>query len=189
MGKNPKHMLQYAGPGELSRSLSNNGTAWRITWNGSHYNRNVMHLNPYAPDAVVEEEQRAVQDNSVTVHSYVAVLDDTDDTNYHVAQVIDFTDDLTTLHYLATGSKTLRSAVWKYMYHSPTGVGYKYFDPNTMTRDHKRLTGTIDTRPIEDSLIILPNLGFNNEMRLSKDTQKILKTFPQQHHVYRRTWN
>ena len=99
------------------------------------------------------------------------------------------TDDLTTLHYMGTGSKNLRSAVWKYMYHDAiTGIGYKYYDQRTMDRDWKRLTGSIDTRPIEDSLIILPNVGFTDQMRLSKDTISILKNFRQKHHIFKRTW-
>ena len=148
-----------------------------------------MHMIPYRPDTVVEEEQRFIQDNSVTVGSYVAVMDDSEDDHYHIAKVIEMTDDLTTLHYLGTGSKTLRSAAWKPMYHDAiTGVGYKYYDQRTMDRDWKRLTGSIDTRPIEDSLIILPNVGFNEYMRLSKDTQQILNTFRQKHHVHKRTW-
>ena len=190
LGKYPKHLLQYAGPGELVQALSNNGTAWKIRWNGRTYHRNVMHMIPYRPDTVVQEEQRFIQDNSVTVGSYVAVMDDSEDDHYHIAQVIEMTDDLTTLHYMGTGSKTLRSAVWKPMYHNAiTGVGYKYFDQRTMDRDWKRLTGSIESRPIEDSLIILPNVGFNDRMRLSKDTQDIIKPFRQKHHVYKRTWH
>ena len=189
LGKHPKHLLQYAGPGELVQQLSPNGTAWKMRWNGRTYNRNVMHMTPYTPDTVVQEEQRFIQDNSVTVGSYVAVLDDTDDDNYHIAQVIEMTDDLTTLHYMGTGSKNLRSAVWKYMYHDAIkGVGYKYYDQRTMDRDWKRLTGNIETRPIEDSLIILPNIGFTDQMRLSKDTISILKDYPQKHHIFKHTW-
>merc|ERR1712078_95547 len=189
LGKHPKHMIQYAGPGELIQPLSNNGTAWKIRLNGRTYKRNVMHMIPYRPDTVVQEEQRLMQDNSVTVNSYVAVLDDTEDDHYHIAQVVEMTDDLTTLHYMGTGSKNLRSAVWKYMYHDAiTGIGYKYYDQRTMDRDWKRLTGCIDTRPIEDSLIILPNVGFTDQMRLSKDTISILKDFRQKHHIFKRTW-
>jgi transposase InsO family protein len=188
MGKNPKHMLQYAGPGEIRESLSNNGTAWRIWWNGKHYNRNIMHLNPYTPDLQVIEEQRAVQDNSITVNSYIAALDGAEHDNYHIAQVIDITDDLLTLHYMGTGSNNLRSAIWKYMYHNPNGVGVKYFNPNTMTAENSRFTGTIENLALEDSLIILPNLGFDDRMRLSRDTIKILKTFKWKHHIFKKTW-
>ena len=110
MGKNPKYMLHYAGPGEIIKSLSNNGSAWEISWNGRTYQRNVMHMHHYEPDKHVLQEQLAVQDNTVMVGSYVAVLDNDDDNNYHVAQVIAMTDGMTRLHYLATKSKALRSA-------------------------------------------------------------------------------
>ena len=188
MGKNPKHMLQYAGPGEITESLSDNGTSWKLVWNGREYKRNVMHLRPYAPDDHLEHQQRAVVDNTVYVNSYVAVLDDTDDTEYHIAKVVGLTNAETTLHYMGTGSKTLRSAKWRLMYHKLDGTGYRYHDPNTITPAHEPLTGTIDTRPIEDSLIILPNLGFNNRAQLNKDTARLLKEFPLRHHVFKHTW-
>ena len=187
MGKYPKHMLHYAGPGEIVEQLSPNKTSWRIRWNGRHYNRNVMHMIPYAPDAHVIEEQRAVQDNSVTVNSFVAVLDESEDTHYHVARVIDIDEHHTTLHYLGTGSRALRSAVWKFMYHSPDGNGLRYYRQEAITPEHERFTGTIDTRPIEDSLIILPNLGFTDRMRLTKDTRAILRNSPYEHHVFHPT--
>ena len=48
LGKNPKHCLQFAGPGVITKALSENGTAWQLTWNGRTYNRNVMHMQPPA---------------------------------------------------------------------------------------------------------------------------------------------
>ena len=189
MGKNPKHMLQYAGPGEITRALSDNKTSWEILWNGSHYNRNIMHMNPYSPDEHLQHQQRAVVDNNVYVNSYVAVLDADDDTNYHVAKVINITDTETTLHYMGTRSKTMRSAKWRLMYHRLNGDGVRFYDPNVITAAHAPLTGTIDTRPREDSLIILPNLGFNQHMQINRDTALILRSYPQKHHVHGRTWS
>lgn len=187
MGKHPKHMLQYAGPGEITESLSDKGTSWVIFWNGRTYQRNIMHMLPYRPDLHVLEEQRAVQDNTITVGSYVAVLDDTGDTHYHIAEVVGMTDQLTHLHYLGTGSKRLHSAVWKHVYHNSEG-GFTFTTRNE-AMNHNRFSGTIDTRPMGDSLVVLPNLGFNQHMRLTKDTIRILRNLPEVHHVYRVTWN
>ena len=47
MGKRKKHILQYSGPGEITKSLSPNGTSFEITYKRRHYNRNVMHINRY----------------------------------------------------------------------------------------------------------------------------------------------
>ena len=111
LGKNPKHMLQYAGPGSIIRSLSDNGTGWEIRWNGRKYQRNVMHMHHYRPDQHVLYEQRAVHDNNVMIGSFVAVLDADGDDHYHVAKVIKHTETLTKLHYMGTQSKQLRSCV------------------------------------------------------------------------------
>ena len=145
-------------------------------------------MNPYSPDKHLEHQQRAVVDNTVYVNSYVAVLDNTDDANYHVAKVIGLTALETTLHYMGTRSKAMRSAKWRLLYHRRDGNGLRFYDPNIITAAHVPLTGTIPTRPRDDSLIILPNLGFNDHSQINKDTALILRGYPQKHHVLGRTW-
>ena len=188
MGKNPKHMLQFAGPAEIVEALSDHGTAWRLLWNGTHYRRNIMHMVPYAPDNHVEQQQRAAVDLTVYVNSYVAVLDDSEDNHYHIAKVVGLTEAETTLHYLGTTSKALRSAKWSLMYHKLGDEGGYLRHSRAITDAHEPLLGTIPTRPMDDSLIILPNAGLTDRMRLNKDTISILKEFPQEHHVLHRTW-
>ena len=198
LGKNPKHMLQYAGPGSVIHSLSDNGTCWEISWNGRRYQRNVMHMHHYRPDQHVLYEQRAVHDNNVMIGSFVAVLDADGDANYHIAKVIKHTETLTKLHYMGTQSKQLRSCVWQYMFHEkPQGRRRKNRGPvpKSTFRMHVNETGypnpivgELDTLPIGESLIVLPNLGFNEHMRLSKDTILLLRELPYKHHVYLKTW-
>ena len=185
LGKNPKHCLQYAGPAVITRSLSENGTAWQLRWNGRTYNRNIMHMQPYAPDAHVLQEQRAVQDNTVQVGSYVAVLDGGEDVNYHLALVTEVTDQLTVLRYLGTKSKELRSAVWQWAYHR----GASAYVLRQEDQPNKQLVGSIKTLPIGQSLIILPNVGLNEHMRMTKDSRDTLKEFPETHHVHGITWD
>ena len=50
------------------------------------------------------------------------------------------------------------------------------------------IVGELDTLPIGESLIVLPNLGFDDHMRLSKDTILLLRELPYKHHVYLKTW-
>ena len=185
LDKNPKHCLQYAGPALITESLSDNGTAWRLRWNGRTYNRNIMHMQPYAPDAHVLYEQQAVQDNTVQVGSYVAVLDDDQDEHYHLAQVTDMTDSLTMLRYLGTSSNNLRSAVWQWAY----ARGTNHYVLKREDEPNKQLVGSVESLPIGQSLIILPNVGLDEHMRLTKDSRDILRGFPEKHHVHTVTWD
>ena len=197
LGKNPKHMLHYAGPGRIIRSLSNKGTSWEISWNGHRYQRNVMHMHHYRPDQHVLYEQRAVHDNNVMVGSFVTVLDTDGDANYHVVKVVKHTETLTKLHYLGTQSTQLRSCVWRYMFdRKPQGrrIRNRGTTPQSTYRMHASETGypnpivgELDTLPIGESLIVLPNLGFDDNMRLSKDTILLLRELPYKHHVYLKT--
>ena len=81
MGKKKKHILQYVGPGEIVEVLSPNNTAFRIKYQNRHYQRNVMHMSMYkSPDHVPGDLQVAI-DNEITVGSFVAVLDDSEDSS------------------------------------------------------------------------------------------------------------
>ena len=199
LGKNPKHMLQYAGPGRVIRSLSDNGTSWEISWNGRRYQRNIMHMHHYRPDQHVLYEQQAVHDNSVMVGSFVAVLDTAGDAHYHVAKVTDITETCTKLHYLGTQSTQLRSAVWRFLFH-PKRQGRRVrnrgrppqetYLQNAREKGYPNpLVGDIDTLPIGESLIVLPNLGFSDRMQLSKDSILLLRELPYKHHVLLKTWS
>ena len=199
MGKNPKHMLQYAGPGRIVRSLSDKGTAWEISWNGRTYQRNVMHLQHYRPDEHVLYEQRAVHDNNVMVGSFVAVLDTQGDSNYHIAKVTRITETATYLHYMGTKSTKLRSCVWHYLFHQRR-QGMRVRNRNAVPLDSfllskdenghpNPLVDDIDTLPIGSSLIVLPNLGFRDARQLSPETVRLLRELPYKHHVYLKTWN
>ena len=149
-----------------------------------------MHMLKYKSPEEVPADLQMYIDNTVSVGSYVAVLDDSEDRHYHVAQVIDITDENTTIHYLGTGAKNIRGAQWKKLYHLPGSNEISTAEPQTIVRDWMRFTGTIRTGAGEDSLIILANLGFTSprSMRINAKTRDILKRTRLRHHIMARTW-
>jgi len=190
MNKKKKHILQYVGPGTIVESLSPNNTSFRIKYKERHYERNVMHMSKYRSSDEVPADLQMHIDNTISVGSYVAVLDDSEDRNYHIAQVIDITDENTTIHYLGTGGRQLRGALWKKLYHLPGSNEISVHEPQTIVRNWMRFTGTIRTGAGEDSLIILANLGFTTPgtLRINARTRKILSRTKLKHHVMGRTW-
>ena len=67
----------------------------------------------------------------------VAVLDLDTDKHFHIAKVMAITGTTTTLWYAATKGKVLKTAVWKFMYNSPSnwGQGFTYAKPNLLNSD------------------------------------------------------
>ena len=188
MGKKKKHMLQFVGPGEIVEVLSPNNTAFKISYQGRHYQRNVMHLSKYtSPDEVPGDIQIAL-DPEVTVGSFVAVLDGSGDKRYHVAQVIDLTDNNVMVHYYGTRSRQLRGAKWISMYHHPGTNQMVQHEVQNSSRDWTRVTGDIKTGPDDDPLIILANLGLTETMRLNANTKRLLKRTKYKHHILGRSW-
>jgi len=190
MGKKKKHILQYVGPGEIVESLSPNNTSFRIRYKGRHYERNVMHMLKYKSLDEVPADLQMHVDNTVSVGSYIAVLDDSEDKYYHVAQVIDITDENTTIQYLGTNGKRLRGAQWHKLYHLPGSRDISIHEPQTIVRNWMRFTGIIRTGAGDDSLIILANLGFTSpdSLRINARTRKLLQRTRLQHHVMGKTW-
>ena len=189
MGKKRKHILQYCGPAEIVEVLSPNNTAFKIRYKGRFYKRNVMHINKYKAQDEVPAELQMVVDHTVSVGSYVAVLDDDEDHHYHIAQVIDINNRETQLHYLGTKSRSIRSAKWTKLYLEP-GTNYVTQEkPGNLARRWTRFTGSIDTKEPGDSLIIMANIGFWNNMQINADSRRILSRKRVTHHVMGRTWN
>ena len=64
----------------------------------------------------------------------VAVLDLDTDKHFHIAKVMAINGTTTTLWYAATKGKVLKTAVWKFMYNSPSnwGQGFTYTKPNLL---------------------------------------------------------
>ena len=61
--------------------------------------------------------------------------------------------------------------------------------PDTINRNHTLFTGDIDTRPLDDSLIILTNIGMTDLMKIDARTRRILATKRQyKHHRLGHTW-
>ena len=190
MGKKPKHMLQYQGPGTIVADLSNNKTAFELTCNNRTYRRNIMHLSPYTSDNVIPAQLQLHLDTSVSVGTYVAVLDSTGDKHYHIAKVIDIGEQTTQLHYYATRGRRLRQAVWHPLYTQPHTNVVVMEAPDTINRNDTRFTGVINTLPLDEgSLILLPNVGMLDSMRVNSRTQRVLKTKAGfSHHRIQHTW-
>ena len=176
MKKNPKHMLQYQGPGIITEALSENNTSFAIQCNNRTYRRNIMHMSKYTSNQPVQANLQMYVDNSHNVGGFVAVLDNEDDSHYHIAQILSVDEHTTTVHYYATYGRRLRSATWKPLYQQPHTNQIVMDKPNTINRNHTQWTGTIDTLPTGEGLIILANLGMTPNMKIDSRARKILRT-------------
>ena len=147
-------------------------------------------ISPYHSDREVAPQLQLHIDTTVSVGTYVAVIDTTGDTRYHLAQVIDIGEDQTLVHYHATRGKKLRGATWRPIYKHPNTNRYVMEEPETINRADTRFTGTFPTRPTEDSLIILANVGMTGTMKIDARSRNILKKMNKyRHHIIQQTWN
>ena len=125
----------------------------------------------------------------MSVGSFVAVLDDTDDVHYHIVKVIDIGEQTTHLHYHVTKGNRLWTAKWLPLYVQPHTHLIVTEQPDTITREHTPFTGDINTMPLEDSLILLPNIGMTDKMRVNARTRQILtRKTRYRHHRINHTW-
>ena len=182
-------MLQYHGPGILDEALSENNTSFAIRYNNRTYKRNIMHISKYTSDQHVPANLQMYIDNSHNVGSYVATLDRAGDTHYHLARITSVDEHTTTLHYYATYGTRLRTATWKPLFQQPHTNQIVMKKPDTINRNHTQWTGTIDTLPTGEGLIILANIGLTAAYRVDSRSRKILRSMSQySHHVLSQTW-
>ena len=128
-------------------------------------------------------------DNSYNVGSFVAILDRTDDTHYHIAKIMNLDEHTTTVHYYATYGNRLRSATWRPLYQLPHTNQIVMDKPNTINRNRTQWTGTIDTLPIGEGLIILSNIGMTVSMKINSRACKVLRSMNKySHHILTHTW-
>ena len=134
-----------------------------------------------------------IRDDSINVGSVVAVLDDDQDKHYHIAKVIDITDSITTLWYVSTKDKHLRTVIWRWMYYdSSNGSKCVYSPPaNCMNPEDFRFTGSIQTQDVNSGLIIESNLDTSTTstgIRIGSISVASLNVTQYQHHVINKTW-
>ena len=61
--------------------------------------------------------------------------------------------------------------------------------PETINRDHVQWTGTIDTQPTGEGLIILANIGMTPTKKIGSRSRKILTNMNDlSHHILTNTW-
>ena len=148
-----------------------------------------MHMSKYTSNQPVQANLQMYVDNSHNVGGFVAVLDNEDDSHYHIAQILSVDEHTTTVHYYATYGRRLRSATWKPLYQQPHTNQIVMDKPNTINRNHTQWTGTIDTLPTGEGLIILANLGMTPNMKIDNRARKILRTMTKySHHILTHTW-
>ena len=189
MGKNPKHMLQYQGPGVITEALSNNNTSFAITYNNRIYKRNIMHICKYTSTKRVPAKLQMYIDNSQNVGTFVAIKDAPDDNRYHLAKILSVDEHTTTVHYYATYGTRLRSATWTPLYQLPHTNQIVMRKPDTINRNHVQWTGTIDTQPTGKGLIILSNIGMTPNMKIGSRSRKILTSMTDlSHHILIGAW-
>ena len=120
--------------------------------------------------------------------SFVAIKDQLDDNSYHLAKILSVGEHTTTVHYYATYGTRLRSATWKPLYQLPHTNQIVMKKPETINRNHVQWTGTVDTLPTGEGLIILANIGMTPTMKIESRSRKILTSMNDlSHHILANT--
>jgi len=197
-GRKAKHMHWWIGPAKIIKSLSTNGTSFRIQYGDSIYERHVLNMNKWkgpVPNAPIDDSEG----HGLRVGSIVAVRDNPyEDDHYHIAKVIATNDSMTTLWYACTKGSVLKQAVWKFLYrHKVNGVlKYQYRTSNNFNRDNRQFIAKLNTADlVSDPPYILQtgiritncSSGFKIDTRSTRSLKRTA-SFPYRHHVLNKSW-
>ena len=181
--KHPKHVLQWHGPAVITKSLSNNGTTWRMKYNNRFYERHVKHMFKWTS---FHDKDGWIVNDTIGIGTFVAYRYTNTQPYYHIAQIEDITNDVATLWHYFTRSKVLKTAVWKPLYHKPKTNQITIKKPLVLNVNDTKLRSTIKLSSVQ-MIQVATNLTMNNK-QLSQTSIDILKATKLKHHVYRKTW-
>ena len=185
--RRPKHLLQYRGPATIVAILSPNHTTYRLLYKGRHYERSILNIHPYSSDGIPQIHD-LITDQTIMEGSYVACLDDIDDTHYHIAKVLSIVEDIVTVRYYGTKHSLLKQAVWRPLWHNEHTDSVTFRKPKVINLDDLKYTGSFSLSQDKDQLIILHNVGFTTTMKIKLASRKILEQSDKSHHIQGTTW-
>ena len=181
--KKRKHILQWHGPATIVQRLSPSGTTWRIQYTGKFYERHIKHMDKWTGNNDMDID---ISTSLIQMDSYVAYTTPQSLTHYHLAKIVDITNDIVTVWHMGTRNQHARSAVWKPFYIDPITTELTVVRPNNINATNYRLTSKIKLRQLS-LLTQLPNVTLVRD-KISHDALTTLNTLKLKHHVYRKTW-
>ena len=181
--KRAKHLLQYRGPATLVEKLSPNGTTWKLEHNGRFYERHCKHFEVWKAN---EDVHTQLVVNDFVIGTYLAYRMTNQETNYHLAKIVDITDNIATIWHMCTKGRHLRSAKWYPLYTNPNGHGVLMKRPNIINAADYKLISKMTVISLH-CVTVVPKIKFRNHKILFDSIQE-LNNKNLQHHVYQRTW-
>lgn len=181
--KRGKHLLQYRGPATLVEMLSPNGTTWRLEHQGRFYERHCKHFEVWKAN---EDVNTQLVVNDFVIGTYLAYRITNQEQHYHLAKIVDITDNIATIWHMCTTGRNLRSAKWYPLYNNPNGDGFLMKRPNIINATDYRLISRMTVISLH-CITAVPKIKFRNHKILFESIQE-LNAKNIQHHVYKRTW-
>ena len=127
-----------------------------------------------------------VLDNTIAIGTYIAYTYNKSDTHYHIAKIIDITEDIVTIWHMYTRSTKIKTAIWKPLYVLPKSNQISVKKPKVLNAKNQKLTSKL-TRLNLQNKIVVTNVGIRNQ-QITTGSINILNNTNLAHHVYRKTW-
>ena len=190
MGRKPKHMLQYKGPGIITKILSR--TTYQLEYEGRTYYRCFSELRLYKSNSLpmdlpVANDTR-MQERKVIVGNFVALCntDDPEDDHFHLCRVLAIEDEKAILLNYSTSTRNLKLAKFGVLYQKRSTQQYTLEPPGKKAREQE----VIDQVPLEDanSFIDHYDVKITKAMRISAKSIKQLTKLGLRHHVLGKTF-
>ena len=94
--------------------------------------------------------------------SYITYTHDTSDTHYHIAKIIDITEDVVTIWHMYTRSTKIKTAMWKPLHVLPKSNQISVKKPKVLNAKNQKLTSKLTRLNLQNKIVMI-NVGIRNQ--------------------------
>jgi len=180
-GRRSNHIVAWRGPCRITKILSDSAYEMVEECSKRTFQRTIINIRPFRATKDPPPPHHDLLSSAQIVPGTIVAVRDTPHSPYHLAKVLDNTENHLSLHYLGTTNSSIDAAVFRLLWIAP--------DQRTVLRDtcparnHKAVTGEIDTEDVPD-LLVASHLILTNTGRLSRKSARLLFHIRDQLHIY-----
>jgi hypothetical protein len=180
-GRRSNHIVAWRGPCRVTRILSPSSYEMEEECSGRKFQRTIINIRPFRATKNPPPPHHDLISTAALHPGTIIAVRDTPTSRFHIAKVKTITESLLSIHYLGTTTPTLDSAVFRLLWLAPDNR--TVMKDNCPARNHKAITGDIDTEDI-DSLLVASHLTLTSTGRLSRKSARLLFHLRDQLHTY-----
>jgi hypothetical protein len=180
-GRRSNHIVAWRGPCRITKLLSPSSYEMQEECSGRVFQRSIINTRPFRASKNPPPPHHDLVSHAALHPGTIIAVRDNPTSHFHIAKVTTITETLLSVHHLGSTNPTMDSAVFRPLWLAPDNR--TVMKDTCPARNHKAITGDIDTEDIPD-LLVASHLILTTTGRLSRKSARLLFHLRDQLHTY-----